>query len=212
MSAKKKKAKVWQAMKELMDHGAIKFPKLLPYQEQFLKMVESQAGIQKEMMKCPKEKTASEVQAMGLAKFLGLTPYPGMSPPAIGPHVIQNIQNFDQYTTAMAGKPTSSPDNMNQPDNEPASIGSMFNMMTQKPAPPIADPTTIALQRAGRIYIEAKARILRGDLAIETIISELEQAKADTEREILVVAIRDKAIENYDKMIAALSGGGAIQL
>ena len=83
-------------MKELLDHGAIKFPKLLPFQEEFLKMAESQMGVPKEMLKEKKHSTAEEVKAIELSQFQSIAPY-HMAPPPIGSHIALNIVTFDQY-------------------------------------------------------------------------------------------------------------------
>lgn len=89
--------------------------------------------------------------------------------------------------------------NYRKSETEPASIGKMTAMMGM--APQIADPVTVATGKAGRIYIECKTKMLRSDGAHDTIRKLIIEAMEETRREVMVEAIRDKAIGNYQKML-----------
>lgn len=95
---------------------------------------------------------------------------------------------------------------------EPSSIGSMFGLMTQKPAPPLALPVTVMRQKIGRIWVDMKSRILLGDKSTETVIRELEAAREATRTEVFAGEIRDDAIKRYDEMIRVIGEGGQIVL
>lgn len=96
---------------------------------------------------------------------------------------------------------------------EPETLRQMHAMMAQpKPAPHIADPTSIAIECVFRIYMELKNKVLLGDKQPDSIAAALREARERTVREVVLIRLRENAVAKYDKMLAVLEGGGAIQL
>lgn len=88
----------------------------------------------------------------------------------------------------------------------------MHAMMTGQPAPPILDPTSIAVGLVYKIYMAMKSRVLLGDKRPESVASALWDARDRTAKEVVHVTIRNAAVAKYDRMLALLSEGGQLEI
>lgn len=96
---------------------------------------------------------------------------------------------------------------------EPSTLAKMAAMMgLTKPAPPIADPVTVAKERIYRIYMDVKHKILIGDKSPGSIIDALTDAMNRTEKEVSQVKLRNDAVNRYQTMIDRLNAGGPVEL
>jgi hypothetical protein len=112
----------------------------------------------------------------------------------------ENAQNLEGYYR-MSDQP-----HYRESTSEPTGVKAMHEMMT-KPSPPMADPATVALNLCGRIYFNAKSKVLIGDGSPEAIIAIMQEARERTRKEVVIAKIRDGAVKSYDQMIASLGAG-----
>lgn len=95
--------------------------------------------------------------------------------------------------------------NYAESSEQPDSLHKMAAMWSGNGAAPrIVDPTTVAGQTAFRIFLDAKSLILRSDGTRDRIREIFTEAIERTRKEVLVEKVRDKAVEKFEKMIAAL--------
>ena len=99
-------------------------------------------------------------------------------------------------------------------ESEPESLRQMHAMMAKgnKPAPQIADPTSIAVERIFHIYMDFKNKVLLGDKQPETLLAALIEGRERTAKEVAHLSLRADALAKWDKMLAMLEGGGTIQI
>lgn len=97
-------------------------------------------------------------------------------------------------------------------DTQPDSLQAMHAMMSAKIAPPIEDPTTVALRLSYKIYMDMKSSVLLGDKQVETIRGLVVAARERTEKEIAQVKVREAAIAKYDIMLSRLESGGPMEI
>lgn len=96
-------------------------------------------------------------------------------------------------------------------DTPPETLNQMLALMG-KPAPPIADPTTLAVGLIWNIYTEMKQKVLFGDKQIESIVAAVKEARERTATEVVHKKLRKNAVAKYDTMLARLAAGGEVQL
>jgi|SRR6185295_11274293 len=98
-------------------------------------------------------------------------------------------------------------------DTEPETLRQMRAMMTNgKPAPLVADPVSVAMERCFRIYMEFKNKVLVGDKTPEFIMEAIREGRERTVKEVAHLKIRTDALAKWDKMREVLDAGGMIQL
>lgn len=97
-------------------------------------------------------------------------------------------------------------------NTEPETLLQMLGMMSPKPAQPIADPTTVAMDRVYRIYMDMKNKVLLGDRQPGSVLDAITEAKIRTEKEVVLKRMRKDAVKRYDLMLDRLNAGGEIQL
>lgn len=90
-----------------------------------------------------------------------------------------------------------------QNNTPPATLAAMVTAMTAAPKP-ILDPVMVAGQNALRIFGDLRWKISISDGEIEHIRTLIAEAIEQSRKDILVEAIRDKAIAEFQKMADAL--------